>query len=161
MLNFFWESHWNHTTNTKWNWKWVRPEGHKLDRFCSVWISFIFNTQYRCGIVSSLDSGSSALQTPTHKIGYTSMEFTSPWQMIIMANPSSTLTCASNSMMWATLFQPNPTNLRSYSGQSCLTTTYGSKSASHSTRYGVVAVRHLAKLVGACPFVQTWYLEQT
>lgn len=61
--------------------------------------------------------------------------------------------------MCATLFQPNPTNLRSYSGQSCLTTTYGSKSASHSTRYGVVAVRHLAKLVGACPFVHTWYLE--
>lgn len=35
----------------------------------------------------------------------------------------SSLTWASSSIMWDTLFQPKPTNLWSYWGQSCLTTT--------------------------------------
>lgn len=39
------------------------------------------------------------------------------------AGSSPSPTCASSSMMWDTLFQPKPTNLWSYLGQSRLTTT--------------------------------------
>ena len=53
--------------------------------------------------------------------------------LIYSSTSKSTHPCASTSMIWDTLFQPNPTKRTSYRGQSFLMTMYGSKSGSHCT----------------------------